>query len=123
MKRLSICLLAAALCFGSATILASDPATKTVEAVFQEKDQLKDQQIQIRGKVVKVNNGIMNRNFLHLQDGTGQQGSNDLTVTSQETAQVGDEVVITGTVSIGVDFGSGYMYPLLIEKATISKAQ
>ena len=123
MKRLSICLLAAALCFGSAATLASGPSTKTVEAVYQEKDQLKGQQVQIRGKVVKVNNGIMSRNFLHLQDGTGQQGSNDLTVTSQETAQVGDEVVITGTVSTSVDFGSGYLYPLLIEKATIAKAE
>jgi len=121
MKRLSICLLAAALCFGSAATLASDLATKTVEAVYQEKEQLKDQQIQIHGKIVKVNNGIMNRNFLHLQDGTGTQGSNDLTVTSQETAAVGDEVIITGTVSLGVDFGSGYVYPLLIEKATIAK--
>ncbi len=123
MKRLSICLLAAALCFGSAATLASAPATKTVEAVYQEKEQLKDQQVQIRGKVIKVNNGIMSRNFLHLQDGTGQQGSNDLTVTSQETAEVGDEVVVTGTVSLGVDFGSGYMYPLLIEEATIVKAK
>ncbi len=121
MKRLSICLLAAALCVGSAATLASDPITKTVEAVYQEKDQLNGQQIQIHGKVVKVNNGIMNRNFLHLQDGTGTQGSNDLTVTSQETAQVGDEVIITGTVSVNVDFGSGYLYPLMIEKATIAK--
>ncbi len=123
MKRLSICLLAAALCFGSAATLASGPATKTVEAVYQEKDQLKGQQVQIHGKVVKVNNGIMNRNFLHLQDGTGKQGSNDLTVTSQETAKVGDEITITGTVATGVDFGSGYMYPLLIEKATIAKVK
>ncbi len=121
MNRLSICLLAAALCFGSAATLAADPATKTVEAVHQEKEQLKDQQVQIHGKIVKVNNGIMNRNFLHLQDGTGTQGSNDLPVTSQETAAVGDEVIITGTVSLGVDFGSGYLYPLLIEKATITK--
>ncbi len=121
MKRLSICLLAAALCFGSAATLASDPATKTVEAIYLEKDQLKDQQVQIHGKIVKVNNGIMNRNFLHLQDGTGKQGNNDLTITSQETAAVGDEVTITGTVSLGVDFGSGYLYPLLIEKATITK--
>ncbi len=121
MKRLSICLLAAALCIGSAATLASEPATKTVAAVYQEKEQLKDQQVQIHGKIVKVNNGIMNRNFLHLQDGTGTQGSNDLTVTSQETAQVGDEVIVTGTVSVNVDFGSGYLYPLLIEKATIAK--
>ncbi len=119
MNRVVICLLAGLLCFSSAAI-ASDPAQKTVEAVYQEKDQLKDKQVQVRGKIVKVNNQIMGRNFLHLQDGTGQQGTNDLTVTSQEFAKVGDEVVITGVVSINVDFGSGYNYPLLVEKATIT---
>jgi len=123
MNRLIICLLAVFLCFGSAATLASDPVMKTVEAVYQEKAQLKDKQVQIRGKIVKVNNQIMGRNFLHIQDGTGQKGTNDLTVTSQETAQAGDEVIITGTVSTNVDFGSGYLYPLLIEEATIKKAK
>jgi len=123
MKSFSICLLAVSLCIGSAVTLASDLTIKTVAEVYQEKDSLKGQQVQIRGKIVKVNNQIMNRNFLHIQDGTGKEGSNDLTVTSQDTAMVADEVIITGTVSLNVDFGSGYMYPLLIEKATITKAK
>ncbi len=122
MNRLSICLLAGLLCFGSAAI-ASDPARKTVAAVYQERAQLKDQQVQVRGKIVKVNNQIMGRNFLHLQDGTGEKGSNDLTVTSQDFAKVGDEVIITGTVAVDVDFGSGYLYPLLIEKATVAQVK
>ncbi|VAX09151.1 hypothetical protein MNBD_GAMMA26-2313 [hydrothermal vent metagenome] len=123
MNRLTICLLAFFLYFASAAVFAADPVIKTVAEVHQEKAQLSGEQVQINGKVVKINNQIMGRNFLHLQDGTGQSGTNDLTITSQETAQVGDTVIITGTVSTNVDFGSGYLYPLLIEKATIAKVQ
>lgn len=122
MHRLLISALAALICFAPAMVMASEPAQKTVEALFQEKAQLKGQQVQLRGKVVKANNQIMGKNWVHLQDGTGTQGTNDITITTQDTAQVGDEVIIIGTVGVDVDFGSGYMYPLIVEKATISKA-
>ncbi|WP_456381024.1 hypothetical protein [Thiolapillus sp.] len=123
MNRLTIFLLAAFLGLGSTVTLASDAVTKTVGAVYEEKAQLAGKQVRVSGEIVKVNNKIMGRNFLHLRDGTGKQGSNDLTVTSQETATVGDQVEIVGTVATDVDFGSGYIYPLLIEKATITKAK
>lgn len=97
----------------------ASPAQKTVETLHQEMSALSGKQIQVKGKVVKVNNGIMNRNFLHIQDGTGNDGSNDLIVTSQQTANIGDEVMVTGTVVTDTDFGFGYAYPLLVEKATI----
>jgi len=123
MNRFPIFLLALFLCLGSTAVLASDAVTKTVEAVYGEKAQLAGKQVRVSGEIVKVNNKIMGRNFLHLRDGTGKQGSNDLTVTSEETAEVGDQVEIVGTVATDVDFGSGYIYPLLIEKATITKAK
>ncbi len=102
-------------------VFSGDAITKTVEGVNVEQAALKGKIVQIRGKVVKVNNGIMKRNFLHIQDGTGGQGTNDITITSDETANVGDEVTITGTVALNVDFGFGYNYPILIEKSTIEK--
>lgn len=94
-------------------------ANKTVEAVHKEMNALKGKQVTITGKVVKVNNGVMKRNFLHIQDGTGGQGTNDLTITSKQTANVGDNVVVTGTVVLDTDFGFGYKYPLLVEKSSI----
>lgn len=94
---------------------------KTVEQIYQERDALSGQQVVVHGKVVKVNNGIMQKNFLHLQDGTGGEDSHDLTVTSQDTAEVGDEVTITGTLVTDRDFGAGYTYPVIIEQAKISK--
>jgi hypothetical protein len=100
----------------SASVFA---AGMTVEDVNKQMKQLEGKQVTVTGKVVKVNNGIMKRNFLHIQDGTGGKGTNDLTVTSKQTARVGNNVTITGTVVLGTDFGMGYSYPLLIEKSSI----
>jgi RecJ-like exonuclease len=111
--------------FGLGVLSASaeDAKVKTVAALHQEKAALAGQTVQVQGKVVKVNNGIMGRNFLHVQDGTGDANSNDLTVTSKQTAAVGDQVTVTGRVVLDRDFGSGYSYPLLVEEASISAAK
>lgn len=97
----------------------AEAVKKTVEGIYKEKTQLKGQQVKVRGKVVKVNNGIMKRNFLHIQDGSGSQGTNDLTVTSKQTAKVGDDITVTGTVVLDTDFGFGYNFPLLVEQSSI----
>ncbi len=123
MQRKYLGLIAGLACLGSVSAFAAAAEQKTVEALFTEKAKLSGHEVQVKGKVVKVNNGVMNRNFLHIQDGTGKQGSNDVTVTSDETANVGDEVVVTGTMAVDKDFGAGYTYPLLIEKAKIAKAK
>ncbi|NOY73184.1 MAG: hypothetical protein GXP14_12590 [Gammaproteobacteria bacterium] len=103
--------------------IADEAITKTVEAIHAEKAELNGQWVTIEGKIVKVNNGVMKRNFLHLQDGSGAEGTNDLTITSQQTANVDDEVVITGKIILDREFGFGYSYPLIMEEATISPAQ
>ena len=102
--------------------VAADAKVQTVAAINQEKAGLGGKTIAAQGKVVKVNNGIMGRNFVHIQDGTGdaKAGTNDLTVTSKETAAIGDQVTISGTVVLNRDFGAGYSYPLLIEDASIT---
>ena len=126
MHRISTLILVTLLsCFVMASVQAGEPVSKSVEALYKEKTALKGQQVRLQGKIVKVNNQIMGRNFLHLQDGTGSaaDGNNDLTVTSQETAEVGDQVTIIGTVAVDHDFGSGYLYPLMVQEAAISKAK
>jgi hypothetical protein len=101
---------------------AADAKVLTVAALNQDKAGLAGKTITAQGKVVKVNNGIMGRNFVHVQDGTGDaaKGTNNLVVTSKQTAAVGDQVTISGTVVINRDFGAGYSYPLLIEDASIT---
>ena len=94
---------------------------KTVAEVFAEKDSLAGKPVTLRGKVVKSNTGIMGKNWIHVRDGSGTDGSNDLTVTTV-TAQpnVGDTVVITGPVSLNKDFGMGYQYDVIVEDAQVT---
>ena len=88
--------------------------------IFADKEELKGKKISVRGKVMKFSPMIMGRNWIHLQDGTGEAGSgtNDLTITSGETVKVGDIVLVTGTVVINKDLGAGYTYDVIIEDAT-----
>ena len=114
--------LLATLGLASFSAAAADAKVQTVAALNQSKAGLAGKTVSAQGKVVKVNNGIMGRNFVHIQDGTGdaKAGTNDLTVTSKETAAIGDQVTISGTVVLNRDFGAGYSYPLLIEDASIT---
>jgi hypothetical protein len=123
MKKLFAVVLAGALSIGASLALAAEPETRTVGALYQDKAALAGKEVRVKGKVVKVNNGIMGRNFVHVQDGTGDQSSNNLIITSKQTAAVGDSVVITGKVVLNRDFGSGYSYPLLIEESSITPAK
>ena len=109
-----------ALGMAASNFSSAEDVAKTVAALNQSKATLAGQKITAQGKVVKVNNGIMGRNFVHIQDGTGDASSNNLIVTSKQTANVGEQVVISGMVVLNRDFGSGYSYPLLIEEASIT---
>ena len=92
----------------------------TVAKIFEDKAALAGKPVVLRGKVVKVNNGILGRNWVHLQDGTGAAGTNDLMVTTNATATVGDVVVVRGKVAVDQDFGGGYRYAVLVEDATLA---
>ncbi len=72
---------------------------------------------------MKANSGIMGKNWLHLRDGSGTQekADNDITITTDGTAAVGDVVVVTGVVRLDKDFGAGYAYPVIIEEAKVAK--
>jgi len=94
---------------------------RTVEEIVTQSADLAGKEIAVRARVVKFNAGIMGANWIHVQDGTGSAGTNDLTVTTDATVAVGDEVVVRGKVTTDKDFGSGYRYPVIVEKATVEK--
>lgn len=96
-------------------------ADQTVAEIYAQKTALAGKPVKVRGKVVKVSSGIMGKNWVHIQDGSGQAGGNDLTVTTQATANPGDTVVVSGKLTVGKDFGYGYKYEVLIEDAQITK--
>lgn len=104
------------------TTVAEFEPGQNIAYVYANKDALAGQQVSLRGKVVKYNDGILGWNFIHIQDGSGDatDGSNDVTVTSKATTAVGKTVVLTGTVILNKDFGAGYSFPVLIEDASIT---
>lgn len=93
---------------------------QTVAEVFAGKAKLGGKKVKIRGKIAKFNSGILKKNWLHLQDGTGAQGTNDLTVTTMAQAPVGSTVVVEGKLSLDKNFGFGYQYPVIVEDATVT---
>jgi hypothetical protein len=93
---------------------------KTVEEVFSGKDQLNGKTVAVRGKVVKFSPEIMGKNWLHLQDGTGGEGTNDLTVTTASAVKVGDLVTAKGILVANKDLGHGYRYEVIMEDAAIT---
>ncbi|MCP4978199.1 MAG: hypothetical protein GY931_18780, partial [Maribacter sp.] len=75
--------------------------------------------IQLSGKCVKVNPNIMDRNWIHLQDGS--KNDFDLVITSNTFVPEGSAITIRGTVVLNKDFGAGYKYDLILENGTLVK--
>jgi hypothetical protein len=100
---------------------ASGPNAKTVAEIMGKGAELKDKTVLVRGKVVKYNEGIMGKNWIHLRDGTGsvEKETNDVLVTSSSPAKVGDIITAKGVVHTNKDFGAGYSYKVLVEDATL----
>lgn len=101
-------------------ILEPIPDGKTIGEIYSEKESLKNSTVKVKGKVVKFNAGIMNLNWIHIQDGTGDENGYDLLVTTNDFADVGDIVIVEGTLALDKDFGAGYFYPVILENADVS---
>ena len=95
----------------------------TIAELFEKKMKLKDKQIKVRGKVVKVLESIMGRNWIHLQDGTGSQEDNthDLVITSPAVPEKDAIITLVGTLRADKDFGAGYRYSVIIEDGEITE--
>lgn len=92
---------------------------KTIAEIYQQQDALAGKPVIVRGKAVKVSNGILGKNWIHLQDGSGEEGSDDLTVTMDGLVKPGDIITVRGTLNLDRDFGSGYKYGVILEDATL----
>jgi len=79
----------------------------------------KGKTIQISGICTKINEGIMNRNWIHLADGS--KNDFDLVITSKERVKVGEKVTMKGVVALNKDFGAGYKYDIILEKGSLVK--
>jgi hypothetical protein len=60
----------------------------------------------------------MGRNWLHIRDSSTLD---DLTITTANTAAINTVVVVEGKLTLDKDFGYGYVYPLIVEDASVKK--
>jgi hypothetical protein len=88
----------------------------TISQLYSDLKKYNGQTIRVKGKVTKVNLAIMNKNWIHLQDGTEYNNQFDLTITSDQEFNVGSVVTIEGKVALDKDFGYGYSYKVLLEE-------
>lgn len=91
----------------------------TVAQVFANRSEYSGKEIEIKGIVVKVNKQVMDKNWIHIQDGTSDNGNFDLTITSDDVAEVNDEITVRGKITLNKDFGYGYSYEVILEDAKI----
>lgn len=94
----------------------------TVGDIFANNTKLDGKTVRVQGKVVKFSPRIMGKNWIHLQDGSGDPLNNthDLVVTTNvEPPKDKDVITIEGTVRANKDFGAGYSYVVLVEEAKI----
>jgi len=91
----------------------------SLEELFTNKKSLSGKSIIVRGKVVKLNKEILDRNWVHIVDGTKFEDKKSLTVTTKEMVKIGDTVTFKGTIVLEKDFGKGYIYDILLEEGEL----
>lgn len=87
----------------------------SIADLFADGQKYEGKLVKVTGKCIKVNPMIMGRNWIHLQDGSLQEG--DLTITTAENIPLGAVVSLEGTIALNKDFGAGYRYEIIMEEA------
>ncbi len=90
----------------------------TIAELYDNRQNYANKTVKVRGKVTKFNASIMDRNWVHIQDGTKSGNAHDLTITTNERVNKGDVVTFSGKIVLGKDFGAGYAYEVLMEEAS-----
>jgi hypothetical protein len=90
----------------------------TIAEIYSDKINLKDKTVRVRGEVTKFTAGIMGKNWIHIRDSSTLD---DLTITTDATAVLGEVVIGEGKLELDKDYGYGYLYPVILENARITK--
>ncbi len=101
---------------GPINVKPAQGAVKLVD-LFANMEKYNGKVIKVTGKCVKINPNIMGRNWIHMQDGTGE--NLDLTITTSENIPLGHVVTVEGTIALNKDFGAGYYYDIIMEGAVL----
>ncbi len=102
---------------------ATGPNAYTVEELYTQAKELHGKTVVIKAKVVKISPQIMGKNWLHLQDGTGNSihNTHDLVATTSEVPELDSVILIEGVVAADKDFGAGYFYTVIVEEGVVKK--
>lgn len=93
----------------------------SIAKLYSTKADYAGKKIKMKGQVVKVNNEVMGKNWIHIQDGTNEGDHFDLTITTMDKVEMDAVVTFEGTIAVNKDFGYGYSYELIMEDATLIK--
>ena len=89
----------------------------TLKEIFNNPKQFENQVVEVSGICTKINEGIMERNWIHLKPEAAE--TKEIVATSDSSVGVGETVTLRAMVRLDKDFGAGYVYPILLEDATI----
>lgn len=101
------------------TKIEPPPGGITLAELFANRKKYEGQTVKVKGRCIKLNNMIMNRNWIHLQDGSLKGDAIDLTVTTTENIPLGAIVAFEGIIALNKDFGAGYKYEIIMEEAQL----
>ena len=90
----------------------------TIADIYNDKSALNGKTIRVRGQVTRFTANILGKNWLHIRDSSTLD---DLTVTTSDTAAVGDIVISEGKLELDKDYNYGYFYPVILEDSTVTK--
>ena len=101
---------------------ASQPYAKkgssiSIAELIKNPSQFEGQIVELSGNCVKVNPNIMQRNWIHVKDGSADHF--DLVVTTRSQVTEGQPVHLKAKVVLNKDFGAGYTYDLILEEGVI----
>lgn len=104
---------------GKVTVdIAKIKGGKDIAEIYAQKETLKGQSIRVKGEVTKFTPNILGLNWIHIRDSSSKT---DLTITTSDTVAVGDVISLSGEIALEKDYGYGYVYSVILEKAKVIK--
>ena len=93
----------------------------SIGEIFTKAEELNGKKVRICGKVMKNSRMIMGKNWLHIQDGTGDPVKNQHDLVATTTEDPGENTIVTieGVLTANRDFGAGYKYEAIVENAKV----
>lgn len=92
---------------------------KTIAEIYFEREVLKGTEVLLQARVMKVSKNILKKNWVTLQDGTGNPPNNSITFTTKTSPGIGETITVRGIVKTDIDLGGNYQYKVLLEDSAL----